>query len=188
MKGVAVKLGRITIFGFLFVSLFVLGTFSTAHAQESDETAKITRRHCFSTNPILDMFTWWNAEYAFRLNNKSTIGLAGSYISVDDGNEKYQSGNLFYRYYPQGDALTGFFFGARLGYNYIKAVDDDTDLRESGNAYSFGIDIGYDWLLGEGRNFYISLGIGAVRLFGGDLDDVAATLPTVRLVNIGVAF
>ena len=188
MKGVAVKLGRFAIIGFLFV-MFVLGTFSTVLAQEGD---KPTPRHCISTNPILDMFTWWNVEYAFRLNDKSTIGIAGSYMSFNDeetGDDKYMSGNLFYRFYPQADALAGFFFGARFGLYHVEVdVSEDTGEPDEGTAYGFGIDIGYDWLLGEGRNFYISLGIGAVRLFGGDMDDTAGTLPTIRLVNIGVAF
>ena len=189
MKGVTVKLGRIAIVGFLFVISIVPGFISTAHAQEGDTP---TPRHCLSFNPILAMFTWWNAEYAFRLSNNSTIGIAGSYIAFSDedtGDDTYASGNLFYRYYPQGDALTGFFFGARFGINYIEVEEsEDTGESESGQAFSFGIDIGYDWLLGESRRFYLSAGIGAVRLFGGDLEDAAGTLPTIRLVNIGVAF
>jgi hypothetical protein len=188
-KGVAVKLGRLAIVGFLLAMLIVPGFVSTARAKEVKEPV---RRHCFSTNPILLMFTWYNAEYAFRVSNNSTIGIAGSYITLDDedtGEDTYMSANIFYRYYPQGDAFTGFFFGARFGLNHIEVeVSEDTGEADEGTAYSFGIDIGYDWLLGESRMFYISAGIGAVRLFGGDLEGTAGTLPTVRLVQIGVAF
>ena len=38
------------------------------------------------------------------------------------------------------------------------------------------------------RNFALGLGIGASRLFGGDLEDTSAYLPTVRLINVGWAF
>jgi hypothetical protein len=36
--------------------------------------------------------------------------------------------------------------------------------------------------------FAISMGVGATRLFGSDLEDGDAFLPIIRLVNIGVAF
>ena len=51
-------------------------------------------------------------------------------------------------------------------------------------------EIGYDWLLGSRQNVGISLGIGATRLFGGTdaLDGLSATIPTLRLLNIGIAF
>jgi hypothetical protein len=48
--------------------------------------------------------------------------------------------------------------------------------------------VGYNWLLGANRNFYIGMGIGAIRLFGGDLGDSSETIPTLRLLNIGWAF
>ena len=131
------------------------------------------------------MFTWWNGEFERAVGKVITLGVSGSYITLDEDNETYAAGNLFSRYYPQGAALVGFFFGVRGG---VYAVEDkNTD--ESGSAYGFGIDIGYTWLLGANRNFGISAGIGAVRLFGGDVPDGSATtLPTIRLVNIGYAF
>ncbi len=42
--------------------------------------------------------------------------------------------------------------------------------------------------MGERENVSVALGVGATRLFGGDLDDVSVTVPTLRLVNIGWAF
>jgi hypothetical protein len=62
-------------------------------------------------------------------------------------------------------------------------VDDD----DEGSAFGFGFDVGYSWLLGAERKFYIGLGIGATRLFGGDIDE-SVTLPSIRLLNVGIAF
>lgn len=167
---------------------FMLLNASAAVGQEG----KVERKVVVSTNPILDMFTWWNGEVEVKIASHSTVGVAGSYISIggDDDNEKeeFKSFAGFYRYYPQGDAFAGFFFGARFGIYYVDAWDEDEQERGTGNFYGFGIDIGYGWLLGESRRFNVSLGVGAVRLFGGDLEDVALTLPTIRLINVGVAF
>ena len=89
---------------------------------------------------------------------------------------------MFFRYYPQGAALTGFYVGGRTGYHRASDYDD------SGSAFGLGIDIGYSWLLGESRSFYVGLGLGASRLFGNDLADGSVTIPTLKLVNIGIAF
>jgi hypothetical protein len=153
---------------------------SVGMAEKDGGTANVEKTNILSTNPILDMFTWWNLEYERRIGPTGTVGLAGSFIDFED-DENYRSISAFYRFYPQERALSGFFFGGRLG---VYNVEDGND---SETAYGFGIDIAYSWLLGKHEGFSISLGIGAVRLFGGDLDE-STTLPTVRLVNIGVAF
>ena len=60
---------------------------------------------------------------------------------------------------------------------------------ESANANSLGVLIGYGWLLGDTERIGVSLGIGANRLYGGDVDDdVNLTVPIVRLINVGIAF
>ncbi|NIM65439.1 MAG: DUF3575 domain-containing protein [Candidatus Latescibacteria bacterium] len=165
--------------------MFIATAPAVALAQEEGMSGTPERRHVISTNPILALFTWFNGEYEFKAATATTVGVAGSYITFNDGDEKFLSANFFFRYYPQGDALNGFFFGGRGGYYNVK--DDEED--EEGTFFGAGIDIGYSWLMGRPHpRFSLSLGIGAVRLFGGDLEDVALTLPTIRLVNIGVAF
>jgi hypothetical protein len=143
----------------------------------------------FSTNPILDMFTWYNLEFEHRLAPNSTMGLAGTFVELGDGDDHYMALTAFYRYYPQNDAPAGFFFGGRAGVFGVTAEDDETDTEESATLGGIGIDIGYTWMIGSTRSFAISLGIGAIRLFGDIEDeDVAMTLPTIRAVNIGFAF
>ena len=124
------------------------------------------------------------------------IGIAASYSSFEDDEDdldaaksKYLSGYLIYRYYPSAKAPSGFYFGSRLGMTSVELEYLDGSPTETGTAFGFGLDVGYTWLLGDNQNFAISVGVGATRLFGGDLeDDQVGFLPIIRLVNIGVAF
>ncbi len=71
-----------------------------------------------------------------------------------------------------------------MGFHQVS--DDNAD--DEGHVYGLGVDIGYSWLLGAKRNFYIGMGIGATRLFGGDAADERVILPSIRLINVGIAF
>jgi hypothetical protein len=142
-----------------------------------------------SSNPILDLFKWYNLEYERRLAPNSTFGASGTFVELDDGNDSYKALSAFYRYYPQNDAPAGFFFGGRLGVYGVSSEDDVTLQETDTTLMGIGVDLGYTWMIGSTRNFAISLGIGAVRLFGDVEDeDIATTLPTIRLVNVGFAF
>ncbi len=164
-----------------------------------------------NTNPIIDMFSWFNVELEFKVSDTGTMGLSGSYFTFEEtasdfysdvelkADNTYSNVYGFYRYYPTA-ALKGFFFGGRAGVNIVTAnayVEEPTTGRwawdeADATYFGVGIDIGYSWLLGKNENFYVSLGIGAIRLFGGDLDedtyDVTMTLPTIRLINVGIGF
>ena len=156
----------------------------------STPAASYERKVVVSTNPILDMFTWYNGELEIAAAPTSTIGIAGTYITFGDEDdfdrETYANASVFWRYYPR-EAFGGFYFGVRGGY-YKVTADTDLGEEEEGNFFGAGIDVGYGWILGENERMYVSLGIGAVRLFGGDLEDVSLTLPTIRLINVGFAF
>ena len=135
-----------------------------------------------SVNPFLLLAEWFNVEFEHKTGERATLGLQASLVTLDAGAEEYQSVNAIYRYYPQGAALTGFYFGPRAG---IFRVEDGLD---EATVFGAGFELGYNWLLGADANFAIGLGIGASRLFGGDLDNDSAFLPTVRLINVGWAF
>lgn len=171
----------------LAACLFAAAPGSALAADEGAATPP-TRLNVISTNPILDMFLWWNVEYEHVVAPSQTLGAAGSYVTFDDGDETYTSGSVFYRYYPAGAAPAGFFFGGRFGMTSIS--DEEEGITTDGSAFGIGIDIGYTWLIGAPRRMALSLGIGAIRYFGGDLDDldVSTTIPTIRLVNVGIAF
>jgi hypothetical protein len=133
-----------------------------------------------TANPFLLTFQWFNVEYAREHKASTTWGASASFLGFSDAD--YQNVAAFYRYYPQGRALNGFFVGGRGGVHHVSFV------AESGLAYGLGFEIGYDWLLGRERNFAISIGAGATRLFGGDIDGASVAFPTVRLVNLGWRF
>jgi hypothetical protein len=173
---------------FLLAACLFVATPGPGYAADEGAAGPPTRLNIISTNPILDMFAWLNIEYERVITKSGTIGAAGSYLTLDDGDESYTSGNLFYRYYPAGIAPEGFFFGGRFGMTSV-SKDKEGDSADA-SAFGFGIDIGYTWLIGAPKRMALSLGIGAVRYFGGDLEDIDAsmTLPTIRLVNVGIAF
>lgn len=150
------------------------------------------RKAVFSINPLLAMFSWYTGELEIALAPTTTAGVAGSYLAFgdeDDGDEEtYTNGSIFLRYYPER-SFEGFFFGVRAG--YYSVTDQEEELSgndDSEGVMGVGIDIGYGWLLGYGKRISVSAGVGAVRLFGGDLDAADTTLPTIRLINVGFAF
>jgi hypothetical protein len=158
-------------------------------SQEEEET--IVRKQVISTNPILDMFVWYNLEWEISVSPNSTIGAFGGYIKLEDEEDEftttdnYYSGTIFYRYYPTA-SFKGFYLGARFGYYHVE--EETADQKSEGDFMGMGIDVGYGWLLGKPQRVAIGIGIGAVRIFGGDLEDVQATLPTIRFINVGIAF
>jgi hypothetical protein len=181
---------------YLAVALvFLLLAVSSAPVAAQSEEAP-PHRHLITANPFLLLFGWFNGEYELKVANHSTIGIAASYNTFEDDEDdpegeksKYISGYLIYRYYPSAKAHSGFYFGGRLGMTSVEIEYLDEGTTDDGTAFGFGLDVGYTWLLGEGQNFAISVGAGATRLFGGDLeDDQVGFLPIIRLINVGVAF
>jgi len=134
-----------------------------------------------SANPFLLISEWFNAEWEHGLTTTSTAGVRVSRLDLGDPDVTYTSIRGFWRYYPDG-AFEAFFFGFDGGV---------TSFDESGGSHTVlgaGFELGYNWLLGDRRSFYVSLGAGADRLFAGDLGDASAVIPTVRLINIGIGF
>jgi hypothetical protein len=163
----------------LIFSLVLVGV-SPAFAQEGTRTP-VPHHQALSANPFGSMFGWFNADYERKINESNTWGASGSTLSVGGGVD-YFNAQLAYRYYPQGAALTGFYIGGRGG---LHSVDVD---HESGRFFGLGFELGYNWLFGARRNVSLGMGAGATRLFGGALNGASLTIPTVRLVNVGIAF
>ena len=153
----------------------------SASAQEAVEAPYTGPKQVVSVNPFGIVFEWFNVEYERRLNSTVTAGAAGSYVGLDGGGDHYFSANALLRYYPQGHALSGFYFGGRTG------VYDVSEGNNNDVFFGMGFEIGYTWLLGVNDAFQISLGAGASRIFGGTLDGSEA-IPTVRLLNVGIGF
>lgn len=168
----------------LFAGLLVMcaGAFTPAFAQTTADVTPGVHEQRVSTNPFGLMFEWFNVEYERRLTGSTTWGASLSTFSRDADSFDYLNTNALIRHYPGGEALSGFFLGGRGGVFRV------SDHRESETCFGLGFEIGYEWLLGKKRNVGIGLGVGAVRLFGGDLEGASVVLPTVRLLNLGIAF
>jgi len=150
-------------------------------AQDVVGAAYTGPKQVLSANPFGIVFGWFNLEYERRLSPTVTAGASTSYASFNDDRDHYFSANALLRYYPQGRALSGFYFGGRTGvYDVSEGHNDEV-------FFGLGFDIGYTWLLGVNDAFQLSLGAGASRIFGGTLDGSEA-IPTFRLLNVGIGF
>jgi hypothetical protein len=139
-------------------------------------------RQVVSANPFGLMFGWFNVEFERALTPSSTWGASASWFSLDADAFDYVNANAIARYYPSGAALRGFYLGGRGGVYRV------SDAAASAVFFGAGFELGYTWLLGAREHVGISLGAGATRLFGGELDGATLTIPTLRLVNVGIAF
>ena len=149
-----------------------------------------------SINPFGFLFEWYNIEYERAFSSTASWSVGVGHIDIGDDNDRatYTSADIKLRYYPSAEAPTKFSAGISFGYSRVT----DEDLPAGGgalienefDALSVGIDLGYSWLLGRTRQFFIGTGIGAKRLFllgEDDDDDETFGYPTVRL-SIGYAF
>ena len=153
---------------------------SAAYAQSPGTRVPVANKQVVSANPFLLMAEWANVEYERKASERFTFGGSLSSVGLDDAN--YRNFQGFYRYYPQGASLTGFYLGARGGMHRV------SEPAGAEHVFGLGFELGYGWLFGAKRNFALSLGAGATRLFGGDLDEGSVLIPTARLVNIGWSF
>ena len=147
---------------------------------ENDRTHPAeSHENLFSVNPFGYVFEWYNVEYEHKLATNSTLGFTSSYWTPD--RDRVLAGNAIFRFYPQGIAFKGFYMGGRAGAFQISDSDDD------GTFFGAGIELGYTWLMGANQNWYLGLGGGVTRIFGGDLDG-STLIPQIRLINFGYSF
>ena len=145
----------------------------------------VARSNVISANPFLLIAEWFNGEWEHKVSTGGTLGIRGSTIKLDEdvGDVRYLNARAFYRYYPRA-AFEGFYVGLDGGITSL----DETDTNDTHTVFGAGFELGYNWLLGARKKLYLSLGAGADRLFGSGLEDFTVVIPTVRIVNIGVAF
>jgi hypothetical protein len=162
------------------LALFLL-TLSPLHAHAQEGVREpVPHDHVISGASLILLAGWFNAEYERKVAENLTVGISGGWLDLDD--DDYTNVSGFLRFYPQEATFTGFYLGGRAGVHNVKNGD------ESHTSLGVGVDIGYSWLLGPGRSFYVGLGIGATRLVSGDLGGASATVPSIRLINVGIAF
>lgn len=131
-----------------------------------------------SANPFGLLLNLFNAEIERVHSPTTTFGVGGSFIVLDDAD--YQNIDAFARFYPSGDALNGWAFGAKAGV---------TRIPESGSYVGLGFDVNWSQLLGPREEFYVGIGFGLKRLI--TVDDNFMTprfVPTFRIINVGWSF
>ncbi len=159
-----------------------------------------------STNPFMLMIGWANGEYERKVSPTVTVGASASRFDFDDAG--FVATNILTRWYPQGEALDGFYLGARLGAFRFKSYHYDYSYTagQTGSANPIatgrptireqitvvpgaGLEIGYNWVLGRRHNMSVGVGAGLTRTLGGESRyEYPDVLPTLRLINLGVAF
>lgn len=165
----------------MFAAVITIGGSAAASAQTTAPEISGGPTQVVSANPFTLMFKWFNAEYERKFTPNLTWGASGTFFPI--GDFRYKNANAMLRYYPRA-AFSGFFLGGRLGVYDVSAKTVDA----SGTFYGGGFDLGYTWLLGRKENVAISMGLGVNRLFGGDLAGASLAVPSIRLVNVGIAF
>ncbi len=163
----------------LALLIFMVPPTIQAQAQEGVREP-VSHDHVISGSPLILLAGWFNAEYERKVAENLTVGISGGWIDLDE--DDYTSVSGFLRFYPQDAAFTGFYLGGRTGVHKV------AEREESHTALGIGVDVGFAWLLGPGRSFYVGLGIGATRLLSRDLGDASSVIPSIRLLNVGVAF
>jgi hypothetical protein len=63
-----------------------------------------------------------------------------------------------------------------------------TSVSDFGTYAGFGFDVNRSWLLGKRDNFYVGVGFGLKRLLGASDSVEFKFVPTLRIVNVGIAF
>ena len=153
---------------------------AAAHAQTDAANPPAPHQQILSTNPLGLLANWFNGEYERKIGPATTVGIAASTWDAVD----YKGGSLFLRWYPQGEALAGFYVGARAGAYHFEMYP-----RGKSALPGVGLEVGHNWLFGPHRNASVGIGFGVTRLFRNSGDgDGPIILPNVRLVNFGIAF
>lgn len=170
---------------------------SPVRAQEGPPEVK----NVITFNPFLAAFGWYTGEFERVLTPKFSVAASGSFVELGSDEDfdtvTYAGADATLRLYPQERGPSGLFFGVSLGVRSIEDEFGDTNIgpdgpearSESTTLTAAGFEIGFTYLFGVKQNYVLSVGAGVVKFFGGDdLDNVTATLPTIRLVNLGFAF
>ncbi len=140
----------------------------------------VPHENLISGSPFSLIAGAFNAEYEKKLKSTLTVGIAAGWVDYDHKDHTGVAG--FLRFYPQKTALTGFYIGAHSGVYQRKYESDGSDETDSG--LGIGLDVGYGWLFGPSRAFFVGLGTGVTRMVTGE----SGSFPVGSILNIGIAF
>ena len=173
-----------------------------ARAQTAAPPTSSTPSQTISLNPFGLLLEWYNLEFERKVSSGVTIGASAANL-----HDEFWDFDLLARFYPQGEALSGFYLGARGGvvglevtrYQFQSPPPSTppgrgipaypTVTRETRVIPAFGLEVGYNWLLGTKKNVAIGLGFGLSRLLDDpDGEYYMPVVPHWRVVNVGIAF
>jgi hypothetical protein len=166
-----------------------------ARAQGSD----LPPVHVVSINPLGLLFSVFSIEYEGVISGTSTLGGSLSYLNADDDDFddfRHTSLDAKYRLYPLERAPAGPAIGLTVGLTRVRDADsrcapegEECDEERSGTAFTTGLELDWNWLLGSRQDFAVGAGVGAKRLHF--LTDrprgVDRVVPTFRLM-VGKTF
>ena len=130
----------------------------------SAQQSPAVHQQVVSANPFGVLFSLFNAEIERRVSPSATGGVGGSmFVSESD---------------DYGTRLVPLLkeCGVKAG---ATTVDSDT-------FFGYGVDVNWSRLMGRDDKFYMGWGFGVKRLVGAV--EYTRFIPTIRIVNIGVAF
>lgn len=164
----------------LAATLIILALSPVPGVGQEEPVEPVPHEQIISGSTLILLAGWFNAEYEKNLSETMTAGVASGWLDMK-GND-YTNLSGFVRFYPQLASFRGFYIGGRGGFYRVNDGD------EARTALGLGVDVGFAWILGPARSFYVGMGIGADELIAGNRGGAPATVPIVRLLNIGIAF
>ena len=130
-------------------------------------------------NPLGLAFGIANAGFEFSTTESQSLTISGIYFDVLDISG-YGLG-AEYRFYFDGEAISGWHAGPSLGYLFLEDGFDN-----SGSIFSIGGEVRHQWIFGE--HFLLDLFVGYGFVTGGDdLEGLDATAGSVGL-SLGYAW
>lgn len=165
------------------VAACALGVTMAGSAPLAAQEAPPPRTQVLSANPFGLLLEFFNAEYERVVTEASTVGIGGSMFSDENDtsgdDDQYVNADVFWRYYPNAIPFEGWAFGVKLGATHI----------DDGTFFGYGFDVNHSWVLGRNENFYVGVGFGLKRLLGTSGEEFELSyVPTIRIVNVGIAF
>lgn len=152
----------------------VLAIVTTLAAPASAQPAPAGHRQVLSANPFGLLFGLFNAEIERSVSPSATAGAGGSVYANES--DDYVNADVFYRYYPSGRPFDGWAFGMKAGVTNV----------DSRPFFGAGFDVNWSRLMGKDDRVYMGWGFGLKRLVAAD--EYNQFVPTIRIVNIGIAF
>lgn len=178
-------------------SLVVLGLFAFTGTAAAPAAAQQGHGYTqvVSANPFGLLLDRFNAEYERGITESTTIGIGGSLGTEEEENDTgetrentFFNGDVFWRFYPSGSWFEGWNFGIKVGVTKQEGTAFFGSEEYSTTNFGYGFDANRSWLMGKNNNFYVGVGFGLKRLVGDLPEGALEYIPTLRIVNVGIAF